>query len=139
MAVITIQKGNNDFEGESYTVDTERPYDGQEKGEPIYQKNDIICSVAPFFGIPLVLELAIRTDGNLIFRSWMWGNGNHYLHTSEKDIIPTEEQIDTVSGLFSGRIKFEGIKIAVGASVQKICPIDLKKEEEKVNRKIYLA
>ena len=139
MAVITIHKGNNDFEGESYTVDTERPYDGQENGEPIFQKGDIICSVAPFFGVPLVLGVAIRNDGKLIFRSWMWGNGNHYLHTSEKDIIPTEEQIDTVSGLFSGRIKFEGIKIAVGASVQKICPIDLKKEEEKVNRKIYLA
>jgi hypothetical protein len=53
--------------------------------------------------------------------------------------VPTAEQIDTVNGLFSGRIKFEGLKIAVGGTVQRICPIDLQREEKLTGKKIYLA
>ena len=52
---------------------------------------------------------------------------------------PTEAQADTVNGLFSGRIKFEGLKLAVGSTLQRICPIDLQREEKLIGEKIYLT
>lgn len=141
MAIITLHNIELDglTEGD-YTIDTSRKFDG-------YQADDLICYVNPFFAIPLRLEIAIRTDGSIIFRRWAWGPGNNYLHTNEKSanetlltpFVPTQAQIDTVNGLFSGRIKFEGLKLAVGASVQKICPIDVRREEKLTGNKIYLA
>lgn len=111
-----------------YTIDVDRKFGG-------YQADNLICYINPFFGIPLKLEIAIRIDGSIVFRSLTWTQGNGYLHTHEKPVgketlspfIPTQEQIDTVNGLFSGRIKFEGLALPVGATVQKICPIDVKK------------
>lgn len=122
------------FEGNQYVVDTDRKFDG-------YNAGDLICCICPFFGIPLTLDIAIRTDGSIAFRSWGWGGkGNDYLHTHEKadSFTATEEQINTVNGLWSGRICFEGLYLAVGATVQKICPIDVKKEEALLGKKIYL-
>ena len=117
-----------------YTVDLDRQFEGYEKG-------DLICHVCPFLKIPLMLEIAIRADGNLIFRYWEWSfkGINSYLHTDEKPdkFTPTKAQIDTVNGLFSGRITFDGLKLAVGATVQDICPIDLTTEEKRCNKKIY--
>ena len=46
--------------------------------------------------------------------------------------------IDTVSGLFSERILYEGLHIPIGATVQEICPINIKREEELIGKKIYL-
>lgn len=118
-----------------------------------YTPGGLICYVSPFdFEFPLRLEIAIRADGSLAFRSWKFtAEPNPYLHTFAQSaaacegdaisspFIPTAEQIDTVNGLFSGRIKFDGLTLAVGATVQRICPIDLKREEELVGHKIYLA
>ena len=135
--VIGIKKEwSSCFNGDEYLVDLDRKFEG-------YKEGDLICYCAPFFGIPLVLDIAIRRDGSLIFRGWTWTQerGNSYLHTDEKPGIfySTQEQKETVAGLFSGRIRFEGLKLAVGATVQKVCPIDVKAEEERVGEKIYLA
>ena len=135
------------FEGDEYVIDLKRKFEGYEKG-------DIICHVFPFPSMGIRLEIAIRVDGSLVFRGWSMpgGAGNPYLHTTEMNeedaknknlgflaVHPSEQQIDTVNGLFSGRIKFEGLKLAVGASLQKICPIDVKQEEKLTGKKIYLA
>ena len=134
------------FDEEEYTVDLDRRMDP-------YTPGDLICYVSPFFpGIPLRLTIAIRADGSLAFRSWTFPDGgNNYLHTFERPasacrenscfspFTPTADQIDTVNGLFSGRIKFEGLKLAVGGSMQDICPIDVNREEKLIGKKIYLA
>lgn len=136
----------NCFDGEEYTVDLDRKMDE-------YTPGDLICYVSPFgYSLPLELRISIRADGSIAFRSWAFTQtANPYLHTTEKSaealkgdlfsqpFTPTAEQIDTVNGLFSGRIKFEGLKLAVGATVQRICPIDVKREEDLVGHKIYLA
>ena len=54
-------------------------------------------------------------------------------------ILLASKMIDTVNGLFSGRILFEGVKIAVGKSVLDICPVDVEREERLIGKKIYLA
>lgn len=119
-----------------YRVDTNRESKGYEYG-------DLICYVEPFHDIPLGLQIAIRANGDVIFRGWAWNNNttyrNHYLHTDENPdvFVATAEQIDTVNGLFSGRILFEGLKIAVGATTQAICPINKSEEEKMINKKIY--
>lgn len=107
-----------------------------------YKPGDLICFVWPFFSVPLMLEFAIRNDGTLVHRKWKWQMGeNGYLHTYEKkeNFTPTQEQIDAVNGLFSGRILYRGLKIAVGGTVQDICPINLKKEEELIGRRIFVC
>ena len=134
------------FDGDEYTIDLDRKMES-------YKPGDLICHICPFApSMPLRLSIAIRAEGSVAFRSWTFtDNVNGYLHTYEHSakqcegntfltpFIPTPEQIDTVGGLFSGRIKFEGLKLAVGASVQDICPIDMRREEDLTGRKIYLA
>ena len=142
MTTITI---NNDLMGiKDYTVNFTREFEG-------YKAGDIICGVRPFHSIPLTLFIAIRRTGEIIFRDWSWTseNSNNYLHVCggydgvnlyrERYGDSTPEQRDTVSGLFSGRIKFDGLKLAVGATLQHLCPVDVKREEELTNKKIYLA
>ena len=143
IVVINQMCGSKD-KGKEYTIDPERKFEG-------YQEGDLICYIAPFYGIPLTLNIAIRKTGELIFRSWSWnGGGNKYLHTEEvaagrekspfqRGFVPTQAQIDTVSGLFSGRITFDGLELPPGKSLQEICHIDVKREEELVGHKIYLA
>ena len=135
------------FDGDEYTVDLDRKMDA-------YNPGDLICYISPFApDVPLRLEIAIRADGSIAFRSWEFVSRgiNNYLHTAERSaeecegepyatpFVPTAAQVDTVNGLFSGRIKFEGLELAVGASVQRICPIDVKREEKLVGHPIYLA
>lgn len=128
------------YRNEDYTVELNRNMDEHRPG-------DLICYTCPFFGMPLLLEIAIRADGSIGFRSWNWdtSRGNAYLHTSEtadKDSIfcfsPTKQQIDTVNGLFSGRIKWEGLKLSPGATLQAICPINVEREEQLIKKRIYL-
>ena len=125
------------FEGEQYVIDLDRTFDGYEEG-------DIICEAEPFFGLLFTLELAIRRDGSIVFRKWSQkGNGNGYLHYTPSPFRvepekPTPEQIDTVNGLFSGRIRWEGLKLTPGATLQRICPLDIEREEKLVGRKIYV-
>lgn len=146
MTQITIHREEfSQFDGSTYTIDLNRPFGG-------YQQGDLICSVAPFYPfVPLTLEIAIRTNGDIIFRSWKFNDlANKYLHTAEvaeadKDhpfshpFIATQAQIDTVNGLFSERLDFEGLRLPPGATLQKICPIDINKEEKITGKKIYLA
>lgn len=135
------------FEGEEYVIDMYRKFDGYEAG-------DLICDVSPWgaSGCPIRLELAIRRNGDIAFRGWSWSNDtNYYLQTHElneedaakswayKAFIPTDEQVDTVNSLFSGRIKWEGLKLSPGGTLQKICPIDTAREESLTGKKIYLA
>lgn len=125
------------YRNEDYTVELDRKMDE-------YVPGDLICYTCPFFGMPLVLEIAIRADGSIGFRSWSWdtSRGNAYLHTSETAdknsffcFKPTEQQIDTVNGLFSGRIKWDGLKLAPGATLQAICPINVEREEQLIEKK----
>lgn len=130
----------------NYAVDLSRRFEGHEPG-------DLICYASPWLysGIPLRLEIAIRKNGDLAFRSWDFCNdGDPRLQTNakcasdiandfERPFVPTQEQIDTVNGLFSGRIAFDGLKLAPGATLQKICPIDVAAEEARIGKKIYLA
>ena len=123
------------FEGEMYEIDTYRHFGGYEIG-------DLVCYCTPFFGVPLKLEIAIRVNGDLIFRKWDWSLDRiRYLYTYEKPdkFIPTQAQCETVNGLWSGRIKFEGLKLDVGETVQDICPINVEQEEQLLNKKIVLA
>lgn len=126
----------NNFDSDEYIVDLDREFEG-------YQKGDLLCFVQPWHKMPLVLDIAIRTDGSIGFRSWSFSydKGNTYLHTSEspENFKATPEQINTVNGLWSGRLKFEGLKLPVGATLQKICPIDVQAEEKMMNRKIYIT
>lgn len=126
------------FPKEKYTVKLE------ERDDIMYVKGGLICHISPWgaSGIPLQLSICICTDGGIIHRGWEWSqNINSYLHTNDKpeDIVVTPEMIDTVNGLFSGRIIFNGLKIAIGGTIQNICPINIEKEEEKIGQKIYLA
>lgn len=135
IAIKKSQYGGDIFEGDEYIVDLDRRFDG-------YRQGDLICKIAPWSPkMPLTLEIAIRADGSIAFRSWDFSTkANFHLHTSEgKEFVPTQAQIDTVNGLWSGRIRFEGLNLAVGASLQEICPIDVKKEEKAIGEKIYLA
>ena len=145
---IAILKGSNSpFNGDQYVIDLSRKFEGYEPG-------DLKCRCTPFIGMPLRLEIAIRKNGKIIFRGWEWVQSeNYYLQTTEisekefkengreypKPFIPTKEQIDTVNGLFSERITFEGLRLAPGTSLQKICPINVKREEKLIGQKIYLA
>lgn len=137
MAIILIKhRDGSHFDKDFYEIDTNRKPDSK------YEQGDIICDINPFFDIPLKLEIAIRRDGTIIFRKWYWNMSfNGYLHFIGNDIDgkPTPEQIDTVNGLFSKRIKFEGLSLIPGASLQDICPINIAEEERKIGEKIYLA
>lgn len=147
MKIAILKESNSPFNGDQYVVDLGRKFEGYEPG-------DLICYCNPFIGIPLKLEIAIRKNGELVFREWKWNDSGYcYLHTDEisekefsendkeypKPFIPTKEQCYTVNGLFSGRITFDGLKLDPGASLQKICPINVKREEELIGQKIYLA
>ena len=88
------------------------------------------------------LYIAIRANGDLIFRKWDWSEDRiRYLYTYEKPdkFIPTQAQCETVNGLWSGRIKFEGLKLDVGETVQDICPINVEQEGQLLDKKIGFA
>lgn len=133
---ITIEKENGD---KGTTIEMGKDYKSE-----MYRPGGMICQVAPWGsdGCTITLHICICPDGEILTRSWEWGGTeNSYLHTFDhpEDVEVTPEMQETVSGLFSGRIKVEGIKISVGASVQEICPIDLEAEEARIGKKIYLA
>lgn len=146
MEITVVHEFGSPFETETYTVDLNRRFEG-------YKLGDLVCTVCPFgYELPLQLELAIRADGSMAFRKWSFvPESIPYLHTAEKPeaecsgnpylrpFKPTAEQVDTVNGLFSGRIKFEGLKLSVGGSVQHICPINVEQEENMTGKRIFLA
>jgi hypothetical protein len=115
---------------------------GRKHGD-MYRRGGMICTAAPWesSGCPITLNICICPDGESLHRGWEWsGDSNTYLHsiTKAEAVEVTQEMQNTISGLFSGRILVDGVKIAVGSSVQQICPIDHEKEESLIGRKIYL-
>lgn len=123
------------FEGEQYIIDLDREFECSGEGS-------LIIFGFPFWSIPLKLEIAISKDGTLKFRKWEWDTAhttNQYFHTHaiSDSFSATPEQIDTVNGLFSGRITFEGLKIPIGATIQGVCPINKEREEQLIGKKIY--
>ena len=135
MEISVKHKFNSYFDSDEYLIDLDRKFEGYERG-------DLICFLTPFYPMPLQLNIAIRVNGDIIFRSWDWVKGcNNYLHTYQKpnEFTATPEQIDTINGLVSGRIKFEGLKIAVGKTVLDLAPLDKEEEEQRCGHKIYLT
>lgn len=133
---ITIK---GDYGSSNTTIKMGRDYNAE-----IHRKGGMICKVSPWgaSGCPITLDICICPDGTILKRSWNWdGSLNPYLHTHSEleDIEVTNAMRDTVSGLFSGRILVDGVKIGVGVSVQNICPIDVEKEEQLTGNKIYCA
>ena len=123
------------FFGDEYVIDLDR----QRDKDP---SNSLICRIAPWSLVPLTLEIAICPSGEIVFHSWSWDdNANNYLHTHEtpETYTATEAQKETVAGLFSGRIRFDGLRLTPGGTLQKVCPIDLDAEEKRINGKIFLA
>lgn len=125
------------FPGDEYVIDLDRKIEDD-------QPDSLICNIAPWAtaGIPLTLEIAICKSGEIVFRFWDWsGNANEYLHTAEtpETYTATEAQKETVAGLFSGRIRFDGLRLTPGGTLQRVCPIDLDAEEKRINGKIFLA
>lgn len=132
---ITIK---DDFAG-NIEVDTYR------RDKVVYKKGAMICFVAPWSssGCPLTLSISICPDGSILHRGWSWTDDRacNYLHTTAKaeDVEVTSEMKETLAGLWSGRIKVDGIKIAVGATPQRICPINLKDEEKRAGKQLFVA
>lgn len=109
----------------------------------LYVPGGMICNICPWgaLKIPLTLSICICPDGDILHRGWSWSNDtNYYLQTNTKseDVSVTPEMLDTVAGLFSGRITVDDLVIPVGKTVQEICPIDVSAEEKKIGKKIYL-
>lgn len=127
-----------DISGDSYTVKLNR------KDDVVYVPGGMICDISPWiaFDIPLQLSVCICPDGSILHRGWSWDNkGSYYLqsYSRPEEVNVTEEMIDTVNGLSSGRIKFEGLRLNIGRTVQEICPINIQREEELTGNKIFLA
>ena len=119
--------------------------------------NHIPCFCEPFHGIPLQLQIFIMSDGSLKFRSWTWKGhdplyNNCYLHVDEdeltcwgikKDFHPTQAQKETVAGLISGRITWEGLRLAPGHTLQKavgwLTNEDIVEEEKRAEKTMYFA
>lgn len=129
------------------------------RADPGYAEdmNRIPCFCGPFHGIPLQLQLFIMSDGSLKFRSWTWKGhdplyNNCYLHVDEdeltywgikKEFHPTQAQKETVAGLISGRITWEGLKLAPGHTLQKVVGglslEDIEAEEGRIGKKMTFA
>jgi hypothetical protein len=125
------------------------------QAETNHPRGSMVCNVHPAFGVPIKLTIAIAPDGKIYNRGYEWdadcidykkeADTNTYLHVDQwwednmGKTTPTQEMAETLSGLFSGRIKIDGLKIAVGGSCQRLCPIDLGAEEKRIGEKIYLV
>ncbi len=129
---------HDDYENKDFTIIT-----GQRYGKEMYRHGGMLCKVAPWSTeCPLTLDICICPDGEILIRDWNFsGDANAYLHTTDRkeDVTVTPEMEATIAGLFSGRILIDGLKIAVGSSVQAICQINLKEEEKRIDKKIYIA
>ncbi|SFQ61864.1 hypothetical protein SAMN05421670_3005 [Psychrobacillus psychrotolerans] len=144
--VIVTQNDNSAFDTDEYVVDINRKFGGHEKG-------DIVIIGSPLshsHDVPLELELAIRIDGTIIFRGWRFVDpqlaSRYFRYFNFKELIgiqdgpeitPTPAQCETVAGLFSKRIRFEGLRLYLGRRICKICPFDIDVESKKVGRQLY--
>lgn len=129
---------NAPFDGDDYEIDPNR------KADAIPQRS-IFLYGCPFaeMGFPVVLRLAIAPDGTILFNGWDFcGGGCLYFHAEKWSLPnylrdkPTENQAETIAGLFSGRIKWDGLRLLIGATLQEICPIDLDAEAARWNKEV---
>ena len=135
------------FNGDYLVKNTER------RPDPVDVRGTLPCFCDPFHGIPLRLRLRILPDGTLAFFAWEWHRNpdanNPYLHTDvctqgsfdyDAKFVPTSAQRETVEGLFSGRVKWEGLRLNPGRTLQRaVQGIDIQAEENRIGRQIYLA
>lgn len=132
---IASDERNRPFTGMEYEFDMLRP------PQP-YQYGSIVLCGSPFtrMGLYTMLTLAIQPDGSIVFRGWKevqylaseyFGLGAYY----SEAFTPTQNQRDTMDGLFSGRIRWEGLRILIGMMPQKICPINIEAEEKRWGKK----
>ncbi len=114
--------------------------------------DDLVISGCPFGNaLPLELSIAVKSDGTLAFRQWKFVKAsNIYFHTRQRlaglddtpvglGIKPTQEQIDTITGLWSERILFEGLKIPIGETIWTLCPIDTVSESKKLGKPVTFS
>lgn len=158
-AVLHIRSNseNAPFEGGEYTLDLTR--------RPEREKPDCIqmwgCPFAEI-GIPFILGLSIDSNGKILFRGWEYhfrevGSITAKIYMAEEERIsvcgkyflptkpfekycfdtfqPTKEQAETIAGLFSGRIRWEGLRILIGGKLQQLCPIDIEAEAKRWHKK----
>lgn len=139
MTSIVIEIKSSDmgkpFVENKYKFDITRPVEPRQTG------SIIICG-SPFarMGLYTMLTLAIQPDGSIVFQGWKevkYGVSEYFtLGAYYSDAFsPTQNQRDTMDGLFSGRVRWEGLHILIGMMPQKICPINIKAEEKRWGRK----
>ena len=138
--IIKVRRNELDpFEADEYEIDLDYMNFNRD------MRGCIRAQCAPIFGLPITLNVDICPDGHVEVCNWCFdGNTNRYLHVSSiwKDVKPTEAQRETVLGIFSGRVRVEGLKLAVGKSLQDLCDItaaDLQAESNRVGSQILLA
>jgi hypothetical protein len=96
-------------------------------------------------GLNVTLQVAIGTDGCLK-HAWTFEpkRANGYLHLDpdyeehNKCIRITDGMMETIEGLFSGRIKIDGLHIPVGASAQ-LRKLDIEAEQKRSGHPIFLS
>lgn len=140
--------GLGPFEGDEYVIDFCRKREGD------YDRGSIRCIIAPWMLVEpnMTLTFDIRRDGSMQFFSWEYVNreANNYLHAdwlTQYDhkngrLVATPAQKETVLGLWSGRLRFEGLKLPVGRTLMEVAGLlreDFAAEEARCGHKILLA
>lgn len=122
-------------------TEMEYEFDMTRPAEP-RNPESIVLSGSPFtkMGLNTLLTLAIQPDGSIAFRGWKeekYCVAEYFSLDAiySESFSPTQKQRDTMAGLFSGRIRWEGLRILIGMMPQKICPINIKAEEKRWGRK----
>jgi hypothetical protein len=105
----------------------------------------LVCKPWDIDNLNIYLKIAIDTEGRL---TYVWttesSEANHYLHLDctyfkeNNKVEKTDAMMETIEGLFSGRIKIDNYKVAVGGTAQ-VKPLNLEREEEKIGKQIFLA
>lgn len=142
--------GSRLFEGDEYVIDFGREREGE------IDTGAIRCTIAPWstqaYLYLMTLTIDIRRDGSMQFISWEYANKEavYYLQAAwltrrdhkEGRLVATTAQKETVLGLVSGRLRFEGLKLPVGQTVMEVAGLsgeDFEAEEARCGRKIVLA
>ena len=140
--------GSRIFEGDEYVIDFGREREGE------IDTGAIRCTIAPWStqSYLMTLTIDIRRDGSMQFISWEYANMEavYYLQAAwltrrdhkEGRLVATTAQKETVLGLVSGRLRFEGMKLPVGKTVMEVAGLsveDFAAEEARCGRKIVLA
>lgn len=122
------------FSGREYIINPQRP------AEP-YTPLSLMIYGNPFanIGLGVLLGLAIHTDGTILFRGWelnQHATSPYFYPTKDcpQSMQLTQKQKDTVAGLFSGRILFEGLRLLIGSQIQQLCPVNIEAEARRFHK-----